>query len=100
MSKTTNPLAMTVYDIDEDGLGCLRLHVNTDVPYYNERETFNDEMADALESVIVRGPELLAQLEAFVEFANQWFGEGQMPEDWKGRCVCANAAITQARGTA
>lgn len=50
--------------------------------------------------VALAGPALLAQLEAFVEFANEWFGEGQMPADWKGRCVCANAVLAQTRGTA
>lgn len=35
---------------------------------------------------------LKAQLEAFVELAEQWFTDG-LPEDWAGRCVCANAAI-------
>ena len=47
--------------------------------------------------LIAAAPELLAQLNAFVEFANEWFTKG-MPEDWRGRCVCANAAIDKATG--
>lgn len=47
--------------------------------------------------LIGASPELLQQLNAFVEFANEWFGD-KMPEDWKGRCICANAAINKSLG--
>lgn len=51
---------------------------------------------EANTALMAAAPALLQQLRAFVDFANEWFGEGKMPEDWKGRCVCANVAIDSA----
>ena len=58
---------------------------------------------DANARLIAAAPDLLAalrdvsrQLEAYKEFAEQWFTDG-VPEDWRGRCACANAELDKAR---
>ena len=55
----------------------------------------SDKAAVEFGPLFATAPDLLEQLNAFVEFANEWFTDG-MPEDWKGRCVCANVVIDKA----
>jgi hypothetical protein len=44
-------------------------------------------------------PDVIAQLEAFTNFADEWFTDG-VPEDWRGRIACANAVLDKAKGGA
>lgn len=55
--------------------------------------------AQANARLIAAAPELLEQLVAFCDLAEQWFG-GNVPEEWRGRIECAKAAIRKAEGGA
>lgn len=55
----------------------------------------HSDQSGANAALFSAAPDLQKQLDAFVTFANEWFGD-KMPEDWKGRCICANAAIAKA----
>lgn len=74
-----------------DEIGAAVAHV------YNRSEMASDNHATqaANARLIAAAPDLLAQLAAFVEFANDWHKDN-MPEDWKASCICANAAIDRA----
>jgi hypothetical protein len=52
----------------------------------------NAETFDRIAAVSKAADGLVRQLEAFGNFADDWFS-GKMPEDWVGRMVCANQAI-------
>lgn len=54
------------------------------------------KMLTAAPDLLVARQSLQVQLNAYQEFAESWFTSG-LPEDWKGRSICANSAHEEAR---
>ncbi len=79
---------LTVYDIDEDDIGCARLYVNTNIPF-DGGDKWCDERRNQAADLVEAAPDLLMALKKIV---NNW---GNLhPKDRQQ----ARAAIEAAKG--